>query len=463
MPRTEVAIIGAGPGGYVAAIRAAQLGKKVTVIDRQWLGGVCLNVGCIPSKALIHVAKLKHQMEHAQAQGLTAGGVKVDMVQVQKWKGDVVAKLVGGIAQLHKAGKVEFLKGTGRLTGPHTIEVKATDGSTQSLEADHIVLATGSRPISIPGFAPDGKRVLTSTEALDLLEVPPTMVVIGGGYIGLELGTAYAHLGSKVTVIEMMDQLLPGTDPDLVRVVARRLRALGVEVHTSAKAKALTPKGVTFTTQEGKEVEASADKVLVSVGRKPNTDELGLDKAGVKVNAKGVVETDAQRRTNVPHIFAIGDITQGPPLAHKASHEGVVAAEAIAGKATGADWTSIAAVVFTDPEIAYVGLSEAEAKAQGIEVLVGKFPFGASGRALTVADADGMVKLIADKATQVVLGVSIVGPEAGELISECALAVEMGATLDDLALTVHPHPTLPEAIMEAAMLAKGEPVHVAKR
>jgi dihydrolipoamide dehydrogenase len=460
MPRTDVAVLGAGIGGYHAAYRAAQLGKKVTMIDRQWLGGVCLNVGCIPSKAIIHAAKTKRRMEHAGAMGLSSGPVKVDMVQLQRWKGEVVARLVNGIAQLNRANKVEFVKGEGKLAGPHSLEVRQPDGATQTIEAEHIVLAVGGRPIEIPGFAIDGKRVLSSTEALELVEVPRTLCVIGGGVIGLELGTALAHLGSKVTVVEMMDQLLPGTDPDLVRVVAKSLRAFGIEYHTKAKARKLTEHGVEVQLEDGTVVEAPGEKVLLSVGRRPNTDQLNLQAAGVKANAKGVIEVNHEMRTNVPSIFAIGDITPGAWLAHKAGHEGMVAAEAIAGRKAGADWQTIPGVIFTDPEVATAGLSEAEAKAKGIEVLVGKFPFAASGRALSTGESEGLVKLVADKRTEVVLGVGIVGPEASDLISEAALAIEMGATLDDLAMTVHPHPTLPEALMEAAEAAKGQAIHI---
>jgi dihydrolipoamide dehydrogenase len=463
MPRTEVAILGAGPGGYVAAIRLAQRGKKVTLIDeRGHLGGVCLNVGCIPSKALIHVAKLKKRIEHAKGMGLVVGDVTLDVAQLQQWKGDVVKRLVGGVAQLQRHHKVEVVQGTARLTGPHTVEVKAPGGAATTYEAEHILLATGGRPIEIPGFKIDGKRVLSSTEALELPEIPRTMCVIGGGVIGLELGTAYAHLGSKVTVVELLDQLLPGTDPDLVRIVAKNLRAFGVQYHTKAKAKRLTEAGVEVELEDGKTIEVPAEKVLLSVGRRPNTDGIGLDKAGVQVSPKGVVPVTAEQRTNVPHIFAIGDITPGPWLAHKASHEGLVAAEVIAGRKAGADWQVVPAVIFTDPEVATAGLTEAEAKAKGIEVLVGKFPFAASGRALSTGESEGLVKVVADKATKVVLGVHIVGPEASDLISEAALAIELGATLEDIALTVHPHPTLPEALMEAAEVALGHPVHIAQ-
>jgi dihydrolipoamide dehydrogenase len=444
----------------VAAIRLAQLGKKVLLIDQQFLGGVCLNVGCIPSKAVIHAAKSKRRMEHAATMGLHAGEVKVDMLRLQQWKGEVVNRLVSGIAQLNKANKVDFVKGSAKLTGPHTLEVRSESG-VQAVEADHILLATGGRPMEIPGFQIDGKRVLSSTEALELIEVPKTLAVIGGGVIGLELGTAYAHLGSKVTVIEMMDQLLPGTDPDMVRVVAKNLRAFGVQYHTKAKARRLTEHGVEVELEDGKVVEVPGERVLLSVGRRPNTDTLGLEAAGVKANAKGYLEVTKEQRTNVPHILAIGDITPGPQLAHRASHEGLVAAEIIAGRKAGSDWQVVPGVIFTDPEVATAGLTEAEARAKGMDIMVGKFPFAASGRALSTGESEGLVKVIADKATQVVVGVHIVGAEASDLISEAALAIEMGATLDDLILTVHPHPTLPEALMEAAEAAKGQAIHIA--
>jgi dihydrolipoamide dehydrogenase len=463
MARTEVAVIGAGIGGYHAAYRAAQLGKRVTMVDQQWLGGVCLNVGCIPSKAVIHAAKLKRRAENAASMGLSMGPVKVDMVQLQRWKADVVSRLVTGLAQLNRANQVDFVKGAARLTGPHSFEVRAQDGNTQGYEADFLVLAVGGRPIEIPGFRIDGKRVISSTEALDLLEVPRTLCVIGGGVIGLELGTALAHLGSKVTVVEMLDQLLPGTDPDMVRVVAKNLRAFGIAYHTKAKARKLTEHGVEVELEDGKVVEVPGEKVLLSVGRRPNTDALGLGKAGVKADAKGFVEVDHELRTNVPHIFAIGDIVPGPQLAHKASKQGMVAAEVIAGRKAGADWHTVPGVIFTDPEVATAGMTEAEARGNGREVLVGRFPFAASGRALSTGETEGLVKLIADKRTEVVLGVHIVGSEASDLISEAALAIEMGATLEDLALTVHPHPTLPEALMEAAEAAKGKAIHVQNR
>lgn len=460
MRRTDVAILGAGPGGYVAAIRLGQLGKKVALIDPQWLGGVCLHVGCIPSKAIIHVAKLASRIGDARAMGLHAGEPKLDAAQLQKWKAGIVQRLANGIASLLKAYGVEFVKGTARLLGPHQLEVRLPDGGREEVEFGAAIVATGSRPNEIPGFRIDGKRVLGSTEALELLEVPRTLCVIGGGAVGLELGTAYAHFGSKVTVVEITDQLLPGTDPDLVAVVARRLRALGAEVYTGAKARRLTEKGVEVELAGGKVVEAPGERVLVAVGRRPNTDAIGLEAAGVKVNAKGFVDVDAQQRTNVPHIHAIGDITPGPQLAHRASHEGLVAAEVIGGKRAGRDWKVVPGVVFTDPEVATVGLSEAEARAAGHILAVGKFPFAASGRALSVGEAEGLVKVVADKATGLVLGIHIAGPEASDLIGEAALAIEMGATLDDLALTVHPHPTLNEALMEAAMAAKGEGLHV---
>jgi len=463
----DVAVIGGGPGGYVAAIRAAQTGKEVLLVEREALGGVCLNVGCIPSKALISVASLYHRLQGEAERGLVVDGARVDLEKLQAWKRGVVERLTGGVAQLCKGNDILVAMGTATFTGPNQIIVE-TAGGAEHYKFDQAIIATGSRPIELPAFPFDGRRILSSTDALALTELPEHLLVIGGGYIGLELGTVYAKLGSRVTVVEMMDQILPGSDPDLVQVVARKLRRLGVEVHLRTRAEGFEDDGrvarvrLTREAAGGKEetFTVEADRVLVSVGRRPNSESLGLDRAGVQVDERGFIPVDEQMRTNVPHIFAIGDVVGGAMLAHAASHEGIVAAEVIAGEPAAFEPAAIPAVIFTDPEIASVGLTEAQAEVQGYEVLVGRFPFAASGRALTTGESEGFVKVVADAASHVVLGVHIVGAGASDLISEGVLAVEMAARLEDLALTIHPHPTLPEAIMEAAEAALGRAIHV---
>lgn len=461
----EVVIIGGGPGGYVAAIRAAQLGKEVVLIDKDELGGVCLNRGCIPSKALIHAAKTAEHARHAGEIGIKVGSVEVDMGEVQGWKEGVVKKLTGGVSSLLKANGVAVVSGNAVLMADNRVAVEKENGM-EYFKFEHCILATGSRPVQIPSFPFDGEYILSSTEALALTDVPPTMLVIGGGYIGLELGTAFAKLGSQVTVVEMADHLLPGFEPSLTQTVKKNLRKLGVETLTQTGAKSYEIRdGKIHVTVEvkGEARTITADKVLVTVGRRPNTEELGLEQAGLSVNERGYIETDSKCRTKNAKIFAIGDIATGPMLAHKASKEGVVAAEVIAGHAAEMDVVAIPSVVFTDPEIASVGLSESEAKEKGYEVTVGKFPFAANGRALTTNEGDGFCQVIADAETGVLLGVHIVGPEASALIGEAALALEMGATADDVHLTVHPHPTLTESFMEAAADVMGVAVHMAKR
>jgi dihydrolipoamide dehydrogenase len=459
--QTEVLVIGAGPGGYVAAIRAAQLGKKVLCVEKEKLGGVCLNVGCIPSKALIHAAKTVRDLKgEAPEMGIEVSGVKVDFSKTQAWKRAITDSLTSGIGQLFKANKVESLFGAAAFTGPKTATVQTKDGPV-AVEFQHAIIATGSRPVQIPGFAFDQQKVLDSTGALDLAQVPGSLVVIGGGFIGLEIGQAFAALGSKVSVVEMMDQLLPGQDPDLVRVVERRLKKDGVTAFTKAKAKGYDGKDVTIEVN-GKEEKLPAEKVLVSVGRRPNTESLGLDKAGVKVGEKGLIPVNAQGQTNVPHVYAIGDIVAGPALAHKASHEGIVAASHIAGeKGAANDYKALPWAVFTEPEIATVGLTEAQAREKGFEPVVGRFPYAALGRAKSTNATDGFVKIVADKKTDLVLGVHAVGAEASNIIGEAALAIELGATAKDLALTIHVHPTFPEAIMEAAEGVHGRMIHAA--
>jgi dihydrolipoamide dehydrogenase len=460
--KTEAVVIGSGPGGYVAAIRLGQLGKKVVCVDKEFVGGVCLNVGCIPSKALISASKSYAHAKHNETMGIIASDVKVDVARLQAWKGEVVGKLTGGVKQLLKGAGAQYLGGTAIFVAPKKLEVKKADGSTVLVEADHIVIATGSRPIAIPGFEVDQKRILDSTGGLALAEIPKRMVVIGGGYIGLELGTLYAKFGTQLTVVEGTPSLLPGTDPELVGVVQRKLKKAGVEILLETKALGWEEKNgaahVRVQTKDGEKV-IEADKVLVTVGRKPNSDGLGLEKIGVKVE-RGFITVDRQQRTNVPGVYAIGDVCGQPMLAHKASKEAEVVAEVIAGHKAEMDAVSIPAVIFTDPEIAYTGLQQHDAEKQGKKIKVGKFPFAVLGRALAIAETDGFVKIISDAASGEVLGFGLVGPEASDLISEGALALEMGAFLPDLALTIHPHPTLGEAIMEAAKAALGESPHV---
>ncbi len=462
----DVAVIGAGPGGYVAAIRCGQLGLRAIVIDEGKIGGVCLNVGCIPSKAVISAAKDYKHATHAADKGISFGAAAVDMGKLVAWKQSVVDKLTTGVSGLLKANKVEVIQGRATLSGANSIDV-AGPGGKRAIHATNIILATGSSTIEIPGFARDEKRIMSSTGALELREVPKHLVVIGGGVIGLELGCAYANLGSKITVIEMMDQLVPGVDIEIAKGLERILKRKGFTIHLGARAKearvAAANVKVTFDSG-GKEQNLDCEYVLVSVGRRPNTKNLGLDKAGVKLDERGFVPTDLQKRTNVASVFAIGDITHGPMLAHKASKEGIVAAEAIAGKkGAAADWITIPGVIFTDPEIATAGMTEAAAKAAGHDVRTGTFNVGALGRALAASESDGFYKVVADAKTDRVLGIHILAAGASDLISEAVLALEMGATVEDLALMVHPHPTMSEGIMEAAEALHGKAIHAINR
>ncbi len=459
----DVLVIGAGPGGYVAAIRAAQLGKSVTVVEKGNVGGVCLNVGCIPSKALIHAS---HTYEHAKASesmGILADNVRVDFAKVQEWKAGIVKQLTGGVSQLFKGNKIQVINGEALFVSEN--EVRVFHGyDVNRYKFNHCIIATGSRPIELPAF-PFGKRVLSSTEALSLTEIPKSMVVIGGGYIGIELGSVYARFGTKVTILEGSDQILPGFEAEMTRLVERKLKKNHVEIHTKALAKGMeeTENGVIVTAEvKGETKTFEAEYVLVTVGRRPNTDELGLKDIGVEMDERGYIKVDKQGRTNIPNVYAIGDIVPGPALAHKASYEGKVAAEAIAGHPAEVDYKVIPAVVFSDPEIASVGMSEKEAKEKGVDYVTGRFPFAANGRALSVNSGEGFVKLVAEKGTGLVLGAQIVGPEASNIIAEIALAIEMGATLEDIELTIHAHPTLAEVTMEAAELALGRPIHVVK-
>jgi len=472
--RADALVIGSGPGGYVAGIRLAQLGVDTVVVEKAEPGGVCLNVGCIPSKALIHAAKTYEKMGKCESMGISLSEPPtLDVAKLQAWKEGVVRKLTRGVKQLLKANGARFVSGTARfepagseVEGRHVVVVEG-DGEAQRIAAKHVVIATGSRPIEIPGFSIDQKRVLDSTGALALTELPDRLVVIGGGYIGLEIGSVYAKLGSKVTVVEALDTVLAGMDPDCVGTVARKLKKAGVTVHLQARALAWEEKNdhavVTVATKGGEEISIEADKILLSVGRRPNAEGLGLDSVGVATDERGFIGVDSMLRTNVAGIYAIGDVVGGMMLAHKASKEAEVVAEIIGGKNEEMDVRAIPAVVFTDPEIASAGLSEAEAREGGREVRVGKFPFAASGRALAAADTDGLVKIIADAESGEVLGVHMAGNGVSELIAEAVLGIEMGAVLRDLSLTVHAHPTLSEATREAAAAALGEAIHIVNR
>ncbi|GEJ57344.1 dihydrolipoyl dehydrogenase [Anaeromyxobacter diazotrophicus] len=456
----DAVVIGSGPGGYVAAIRLGQLGKKTALVEKEALGGVCINWGCIPSKALIAAANLVEDLRGAAERGITSEP-KLDIAKLREFKDGVVKKMVGGIQVLEKGNKVDVIQGTATFVGPNAVEVDG-GGEKTRLEAAAFIVATGARPVQIPGFEFDGKDVWSAKEAVDLPEVPKRLVVIGGGIIGLELGTVYAKLGSKVTVVEALPTILTGVDPEAVRLVQKSLKQREVAIHVNAKAKGLERKGgelVVKVEVDGKEQAIPCDKVLVAVGFRPNSEGIGLDKAGVKVGPKGFVEVNDRMQTSAPSVYCIGDLCGPPLLAHKASKEGEIAAEVIAGHKSVRDWVSMPAAIFTDPEVATVGLSEEQAKAQGYDPIVGKFFFSALGRAVAIAHTDGFVKVVGDRESKLLLGATIVGPEASDLIAEAALALEMGAYLEDVGLTVHAHPTLPEAFMEACKGALGEAIH----
>ena len=454
-------VIGSGPGGYHAAIRAAQLGLKVAVVERGPIGGVCLNVGCIPTKALLHVAAVLREGAHASDFGVSFGEPSVDLKQVESWKSGIVAKLSGGVKQLLKANGVTTLQGTATVTDAHTLDV---DGERVTFEK--LIVATGSRPIEIPGFESDGERVVDSTGALLVAEVPKRFMALGGSAIGLEFADVYAALGSDVTVVELMDQIVPTADPDVTKELRRSFEKRGVTIMTGTKAvsQRSTDDGVevTLETKDGGTENITVDKVLVAVGRRPNGAGLGLEDIGVTVDERGFVPVNDHLQTNVPHVYAIGDVARAPLLAHKAMKEGLVAAEHAAGQPSAYD-TLVPNVIYTSPELASVGMTEAEAKAAGFEVRVGVFKLAALGRAMTLGVKEGLVKLVGDAETDLLLGFHMVGPGAGDIVSEATLALEMGTTMEDLALTQHAHPTIAEAVMEAAEVAHGKAIHVAPR
>jgi len=466
--QVDAIVIGAGPGGYHAAIRLGQLGKKVICFDRDEVGGVCLNWGCIPTKALLHVGEVARHIREAGKIGLRVAAPEVDREGVVKFASDVVGANVKGVETLFKANNVQFVYGEASFTGPKTVVLKKRDGSSETYEAkDAVVIATGSAPVDVKAWPRDGKTIINSDDAVRLNSVPATLLVIGGGVIGLEFATVYTRLGAKVLVVEMLPQILTGTDLEISKTMGRILKKQGIEIALATKVVGLekTAQGVKavingeFT--NNKDESREFEMALVAVGRRPVTDNLNLSAAGLATDERGFIAVDAQRRTNVASIFAIGDITGPPLLAHKAMKEGVVAAEVIAGDGSSAyDPIAVPNCVYTDPEVATVGLSEEEAKAAGYEVRIGKFPLIASGRARTMNESDGLIKLVADAKTDLLLGMHIVAPQAESLIGEGVIALEMGATLEDIGLSIHPHPTLTESLMEAAEAAHGKAIHI---
>jgi dihydrolipoamide dehydrogenase len=464
MTSVQLVVVGGGPGGYSAAFLAADLGLSVALVDPEANpGGVCVYRGCIPSKALLHVAKLIDESRHAKAWGVAFGEPKIDIDQLRAFKDSVVKRLTSGTGQLAKHRKVQYLQGRAEIVDAHTLTVTLTAGGEEAVQFEHALLATGSLPAIPPMLKVDDPRVMDSTAALDLPDIPTSLLVVGGGYIGLELGSVYAALGSAVTVVEMTAGLLPGADRDLVDILAKRITQTMKSVLLETKVVSVTPeaKGIRVAFEGKTEVKDQLfDRVLVAVGRRPNSKIPGLDRTHVQVDQRGFIMVDEQRRTHEPSIFAIGDVVGEPMLAHKASHEGRVAVEVMAGENVAFAPRAIPAVVFTDPEIAWAGLTEAQAAKEGRHVTVAKFPWGASGRAITLDRTDGMTKLILDPETERLLGVGLVGPGAGELIAEGVLAIEMGANATDLKLTIHPHPTLTETLMESAEVFFGQATHV---
>lgn len=455
----EILVLGAGPGGYTAAFRAADLGKKVTLVER-WpmLGGVCLNVGCIPSKALLHAAKLMDDAAEMGAHGVSFPMPVVDLDKLRGWKQGVVDKLVGGLSGMAKMRKVSVAHGVGRFTGPKSVEVTAPDGGTKTITFDHAIIAAGSEPVTLPFIPHDDPRVIDSTGALALADIPKRLLVLGGGIIGLEMATVYHALGSKITIVELMDQLMPGADKDMVAPLHKRIAKHYENIFLGAKVTGVEARtdGLLVHFDGGSAPATDLfDKVLVAVGRRPNGKLIAAEAAGVNVDARGFVPVDKQMRTNVPHIFAIGDIVGQPMLAHKATHEAKVAAEVAAGHKSAFDAKVIPSVAYTDPEVAWVGLTETEAKAKGVKYGKGVFPWAASGRSLALGRDEGVTKVLFDEATHQIVGCGMVGPSAGDLIAEAALAIEMGADANDIGLTIHPHPTLSETFGLAAEVFEG--------
>ena len=464
MIQADVAIVGGGPGGYVCGIRAAQLGLNTVVVESDRLGGECVNYGCIPSKSLITVAKLVDKVKEAERYGVQSSGVRVDFSQMQKWKSEVIGKLVSGIEFLLRSYHATVIQGEAEVVTKDRLAVTTANGK-EEVSFKNLVIATGTRSSSLPGLEFDGGLVVSSKEGLDMTAAPKRLLIVGGGAIGLEFASMFQKLGSAITVVEIMDQLLPGSDPEIVRVVHRKLEGRGAKISLKSKVTKLTKRGseaeVEVEASEGK-VPVVADRVLVSGGRKPRPEKMNLKMLGVQTDQRGYVITNEKMETNVPGVYAIGDVRGPPLLEHKAAKEGIVAAECIAGLPSAADWKVIPDAVFCDPEVASVGLTEAKAVEAGYKVKRSRFQFAALGRALSTGDPEGFVKIVSNEGDGLVLGVQIVGPDASNLISEVALAIEMGATVEDIAMTVHPHPTLPEAIMEAAESASGRPIHQLK-
>ncbi|HTU81820.1 MAG TPA: dihydrolipoyl dehydrogenase [Candidatus Acidoferrales bacterium] len=465
--QVDAVVIGAGPGGYHAAIRLGQLGKKVICVDRDEVGGVCLNWGCIPTKALLHVGEVVRHIEHAESIGLRVKGYDVDREGVAKFKTDVVNANVGGVKTLFKANGVTFVYGDASFKSPKEIVVKTKDGGTDTISATDVVIATGSAPVGVKAWPRDGETIINSDDAVQMKRVPKKLLVIGGGVIGLEFATVYKRLGADVLVIEALPQILTGTDLEISKTLGRILKKQGIEILLDTKVGALKKAGKTVAaTFNGagtgnKDETRDFDMVLVAVGRRPVTDTLNLAAAGLKTDDRGFVAVDPQMRTGVAGVYAIGDVTGQPLLAHRAMKQGVVAAEAIAGdKSAAFDPVAVPNCVYTDPEVATVGLSEEEAKAKGYEVRIGKFPLAASGRARTMNETDGLIKLVGDAKSDLLLGMHIVAPQAESLIGEGVMALEMGSTLEDIGLSVHPHPTLTEGIMDAAEAAHGKAIHI---
>jgi len=456
----EVLVLGAGPGGYSAAFRAADLGAKVVLVER-WkvLGGVCLNVGCIPSKALLHAAKVLDEAEDFSGHGISFAKPEIDLDKIRGWKESVVKRLTGGLAGMAKQRKVTVVTGLGAFASPNTLTVTAEDGSTQVISFDKAIVAAGSEPITLPFIPHDDPRVIDSTGALELADVPKRLLVLGGGIIGLEMATVYHSLGTKVTIVELLDQIIPGADKDIVTPLFKRISKRYENILLKTKVTAIKAEDaglrVTFETVDGAKSEDLFDKVLVAVGRKPNGKLIAAEKAGVSVDERGFIAVDKQLRTNVPHIFAIGDIVGQPMLAHKAVHEAHVAAEVACGHKSAFDAKVIPSVAYTDPEVAWVGLTETEAKAKGVKYGKASFPWAASGRALSLGRDEGVTKVLFDEETHRLIGCGITGPSAGDLIAEATLAIEMGADAEDIALTIHPHPTLSETFGLAAELFEG--------
>lgn len=462
--KTQLLVLGGGPGGYAAAFRAADLGIAVTLVDTEPNpGGVCLYKGCIPSKALLHIAKVISEAKETESFGVKFGSPQIDLETLRQWKSSVVSKLTTGLGQLAKQRKVTFIQGRGNFVKPQKVRVIASDGSEVIIEFEQCIIATGSYPIQLPNWPIESKRLWNSTSALELREIPKSLLVIGGGYIGLELGSVYAALGSEVTVVEMADNFIPGADTDLVNPLRKRLEGQFHKVLLKTKVLSLKDLGHGMEVElEGPEgtLKQVYDVVLGSIGRKPNTSGLGLKEVHVDLNTKGFIVVNNQRKTSSPNIFAIGDVAGDPMLAHKATHEGCVAAEVIAGHNVFFDPQAIPAVVFTDPEVAWCGLTETQAKKEGRSVSIVRFPWAANGRSLTLGRSEGVTKLIVDSQTERILGVGLCGPGAGDMISEGVLAIEFGAIAKDLALTIHPHPTLSETVMECAEVFYNKSVHL---